>query len=87
MRSSVIGKHRFSFLTCSFFFFVFFYYYYFIFSYELEIENLKQQHVYLIEQKGEEQKKFVGDFNLYYEKKTKQVNSYKDELVLLYQHW
>ena len=40
-----------------------------------------------MEQKGEEQKKFVGDFNLYYEKKTKQVNSYKDELVLLYQHW
>ena len=55
-------------------------------GYELEIENLKQQHAYLMETKKQEQKKFVNDFNTYYEKKTAQVNGYKDELVLLYQH-
>ena len=55
-------------------------------GYELEIENLKQQHTYLMTEKGKEQRKFVKDFNKYYEKKTKQVNGYKDELVLLYQH-
>jgi hypothetical protein len=55
-------------------------------GYELEIENLKQQHTYLMEEKSNEQRKFVKDFNAYYEKKTKQVNGYKDELVLLYQH-
>lgn len=55
-------------------------------GYELEIENLKQQHAYLMETKKEEQRKFVNDFNKFYEKKTAQINDYKDELVLLYQH-
>ena len=41
-------------------------------GYELEIENLKQQHHYLIDQKANEQKKFVADFNKYYQKKTTQ---------------
>jgi hypothetical protein len=54
-------------------------------GYELEIENLKQQHHYLIDQKATEQKKFVADFNKYYQKKTTQGTLFF--LFLLFGAW
>eukprot|EP00949_MAST-11_sp_MAST-11-sp1_P004004 g4004.t1 len=52
----------------------------------LELENMKQQYEFLAKKKTEEQDKLVEDFNNYHKRKTLQLNEYKDELVLLYQH-